>query len=142
MAIPVLVDTSCLIAMEHLDILDVLGAFFGSVTITPEVLFEFHDTPLNDRTELPRWMIVASARNREAQQRLLETLDLGEASLIQLALELPESLLVLDDRAARSYARTHGLTITGTLNILVQMKFYFSMDLERSALRQAGEWDT
>jgi predicted nucleic acid-binding protein len=48
--------------------------------------------------------------------------DVGEASAIALALELPDAYLILDDRRARKVAVTFGLQITGTLGILLKAK--------------------
>jgi predicted nucleic acid-binding protein len=48
-----------------------------------------------------------------------KNLDPGESSAIALALETKEPLLILDDAQAREFALELGLTITGTLGILI-----------------------
>jgi predicted nucleic acid-binding protein len=47
-------------------------------------------------------------------------LDIGESSTIALASEIDNPLVILDDGKARSYAKNIGLTITGTLGILIK----------------------
>jgi predicted nucleic acid-binding protein len=48
-----------------------------------------------------------------------KNLDRGESSAIALALETEDPLLILDDAQARSFAVELGLTITGTLGVLI-----------------------
>ena len=53
---------------------------------------------------------------------LLVDLDRGEAEAIALALEIDADLLLVDERLARRHAQRLGLTITGTLGILLKGK--------------------
>jgi predicted nucleic acid-binding protein len=53
---------------------------------------------------------------------LLRTIDRGEAESISLAAKLGASLVILDDRDARSAAENLGLRVTGVLGVLVQAK--------------------
>lgn len=46
----------------------------------------------------------------------------GESSVISLASNLPDSIAVLDDLAARRCAQTVGLQITGTLGLILMAK--------------------
>jgi len=46
----------------------------------------------------------------------------GEAEVLALAAEAPESLVILDDTAARAHAKALGLKVTGTLGILLRAK--------------------
>ena len=83
----------------------------------------------------------------------------GEAECLALAMENPGSLLILDDRQARTVASSRGLPFTGTLGILSEAKaggliprlspvirdlrerarFWISPALEARVLRDAGE---
>jgi predicted nucleic acid-binding protein len=105
-------DTSCLIALTNTGHFDVLKEIFGTVVITPEVLGEYGDP-------LPEWITVQSASDANRIKLIQNTLDLGEASSIALALETQNSLLILDDGLARIYALDMGLEITGTLGLLI-----------------------
>lgn len=53
---------------------------------------------------------------------LAAAVDKGEASAIALALEMTDCLLIIDDLKGRKLARRLGLTITGTLGVLIQAK--------------------
>jgi len=86
-------------------------------------------------------------------------IDKGESSAIALALEIPESTLILDDYKARKIAEKLGLNITGTIGVIIKAKlkgiipsikpvlmkikqtnFRISIELELSALKEAGEY--
>jgi len=89
---------------------------------------------------------------------LRKMLDDGEASLIALARTIPNALLVLDDAKARQTALSYGLSIIGTLGIIVLAKeksvitrgapylqrlksagFRISSQLEQTVLNALGE---
>ncbi|MBT9171463.1 MAG: hypothetical protein DDT18_01839 [Actinobacteria bacterium] len=82
----------------------------------------------------------------------------GEASVLTLALELPDVLVILDDLLARRIAELQGLRITGTAGVLLKAKqqgyveaiapiiqqlvnlgFRISNRLQQDILRLAGE---
>jgi len=54
--------------------------------------------------------------------RLITDLGPGEAEVIALGMEMPDSLLILDDGLARRIARSQNLRITGTVGILCAAK--------------------
>lgn len=85
-------------------------------------------------------------------------MDKGEASAIALALEIPESTIILDDQKARKVAENLGLEITGTIGVIVKAKllgiipsikpflarikntnFRLSDEIAQQALEEAGE---
>lgn len=53
---------------------------------------------------------------------LKNSLDLGEASVIELALQRGISLVSIDETAGRRVARLSGLELTGTIGILLKAK--------------------
>jgi predicted nucleic acid-binding protein len=68
------------------------------------------------------WMVQRAAKNETLVIALRQTLDNGEAEAIALATELhPESVL-LDDKLARQMARRLGVSVTGTLGVLLRAK--------------------
>jgi uncharacterized protein len=87
---------------------------FTSIAITPEVRKEFG--------ELPEWISVREVHSREKYKELLVDLDPGEASSIALALETPNSILVMDERKGRAIAKSLELRMLGTIKILVMAK--------------------
>jgi predicted nucleic acid-binding protein len=81
---------------------------------------------------LPDWITVVPVKNTLLQTAIQSDLHAGEASAIALALENPDSLVVLDDKKARRYAANLGLAITGTMGIVVSAA-------ESGILKDAGE---
>lgn len=70
-------------------------------------------------------------------------LDLGEAAVIQLALDLPTATVVLDDLKARRVARRSGIPVTGSLGLLLDAKRAGRLDSVTEAverLRRHGAW--
>lgn len=84
--------------------------------------------------------------------------DKGEASAIALALEITDSVLILDDWKARQLAEQLGLLVSGTLGVIIGAKnaglipsikpylekiketnFRISEELEQVALKSADE---
>ncbi|MEB3164194.1 MAG: DUF3368 domain-containing protein [Prochlorothrix sp.] len=53
---------------------------------------------------------------------LLNSLDLGEASVIQLALDLKLKTVCIDESVGRRVARLNGLRLTGSIGILLKAK--------------------
>jgi predicted nucleic acid-binding protein len=85
-------------------------------------------------------------------------IDKSESSAIALALETPNSTVILDDFKARKIAERLGLRFTGTLGVMVKAKlqgeipsikpllekmhgrnFHLSPELEEMVLQQANE---
>jgi predicted nucleic acid-binding protein len=108
----VISDTSCLIALTNTGNLDILHQVCQTVLVTPEIAAEYGEN-------LPGWIRVVPVRDSEKTRLIQKSLDPGESSAIALALETEEPLLILDDAQARSFALELGLSITGTLGILI-----------------------
>lgn len=74
---------------------------------------------------------------------LLNTLDKGEASVIQLALDKSILTVVIDETAGRRIARLNGLAVTGTIGILLRAKSEgraFSMRKAIERMQAHGVW--
>ena len=54
--------------------------------------------------------------------QMLSDLDRGEAEAIALAQELGADLVIVDERLARRHTRRLGLSLTGTLGVLLRAK--------------------
>jgi len=108
-------DTSCLIILDKIDELSLLQKLYDRVITTQLVADEFGK-------QLPHWISIENTSNASIQLVLEATLDKGEASAIALALEQKDCLLIIDELRGRKLARQFGLTITGTLGVLVQAK--------------------
>ena len=85
-------------------------------------------------------------------------IDKGEASAIALAIELSDSVVILDDYKARKFAESLGIQIIGTIGIIIKAKrqgviesikpflqkirqtdFRISEEIEKRALEESGE---
>jgi predicted nucleic acid-binding protein len=145
----VVADTTCLIALERIGKIDLLPKLFLSIIIPPEVAREFK-TP-------PEWLLVKSSSNVSVLASLKSQVDDGEAAAIALAHEL-NLKVILDDKAGRSAAKQFGLSVLGTIGLLVMAKkrglirtfgpliedlehygFYMTEVLKQEVLRLADE---
>ena len=144
-------DTSCLILLDKIDELPILNKLFGVITTTSEVAIEFGQP-------LPSWFEIREPADKNYQAIIEATVDKGEASAIALAIELDDCLLIIDDLKGRKFASQLGLTIIGTIGVIVDAKlagiipsvkpilskikstnFRFTEQLESLILNRAGE---
>ena len=127
-------DTSCLIALTNIGLLDVLRNIYETVLVTPEVVGEYGEP-------IPEWISIRSVKDTMKINTFNGVIGLGESSAIALALELDGALLIVDDWEARQFAMNLGLNITGTLGILIRAHkqgFITDLPLIISRLREIG----
>lgn len=108
-------DTSCLIAFQRIKKLELLQKVFDKIFVTEEVAEEFNQS-------LPEWIAIKKITDQAQFNKLSKFLDKGEASAITLALEIKDSLLIIDERKGRKIAEQLGIQIIGTLRILLFAK--------------------
>ncbi|RRB06495.1 DUF3368 domain-containing protein [Larkinella rosea] len=108
-------DTSCFILLDKIDALSLLKDCFRTVYTTTVVTQEFG-------IQLPEWVQVREVVDKNFLINTSKLVDKGEASIIALAEELPDCILILDDDKARKLAKTLDLKFTGTLGILIRAK--------------------
>jgi len=108
-------DTSCLILLQKLQQLNLLKELFGKIIITKEVEDEF-------KGDLPDFFQIQNPKDPNYHKILSTFLDKGEASVIALALELENCLLIIDEAKGRKEAKAMGIRITGTLGLLILAK--------------------
>lgn len=111
----IIADTSCFILLAKIDYLSILQELFEEVTTTAEVLHEYG-------REFPDWVKIDSVKQINQQLLLEAEVDKGEASVIALALEVENPLLILDDFKARKLAAQLELQFTGTLGVFLKAK--------------------
>jgi predicted nucleic acid-binding protein len=111
----ILSDTSCLILLHKIQKLDLLEKLFGKIIITKEVKDEFSDY-------LPDFFHIQNPKDPNYHKILQTFLDKGEASVIALAVENEDCLLIIDDSKGRREAKALGIKITGTLGVLLLAK--------------------
>jgi len=86
-------DTSCFIVLTNIGELDLLHKVYGSIVTTIDIAIEFGEP-------LPDWVIIEKVTDKYRQQLLEMQIDKGESSAIALALETPDSTVILDDYRA------------------------------------------
>jgi len=144
-------DTSCLIVLTNISQLDLLQKVYGKITTTIEIVTEYGEP-------LPDWVEIERVKDNYRQQLLEMQVDAGEASAIALALETPDSTIIIDDYRARKIAEKLKLNYTGTIGVIVRAKlkgiipsvkpilakikqtdFRLGSDVELQALKEADE---
>jgi predicted nucleic acid-binding protein len=157
---PVVLNNTPLVALWSLGRLDLLRDLYQEALIPRAVEEEFLATEASARRkaleDAPWVRIVELSHPRRS---LAYTgLDRGEAAVLALAEETDAHLVVLDERKARRYAERMGLSLTGTLGVLLAAKraglvgsvsdcisqllsagLFLSPELVRRALEIAGE---
>lgn len=79
----------------------------------------------------------------EISSFLLNSLDRGEAAVIQMALTYGVSTVCIDESAGRRIARLHELSLTGSIGILLRAKkegYPFTVRLAIDRMRDKGIW--
>lgn len=124
----VIADAGPLIALARIDSLGLLRGLFGRVSVTSTVRDEvlpaastFPETTLLASTLAEGWIEVVDEPQNEWKP-LNPGVDAGEASAIHTACVWRDAgdavLLVMDDRAGRLEARSHGITLIGTAAVI------------------------
>ncbi|MBL8294120.1 MAG: DUF3368 domain-containing protein [Bryobacterales bacterium] len=121
--IVVITDTSPIRYLVRIGEVDLLKKLYGQVIVPGVVLAELQaedGLPIvrAGAGNLPTWVRVQSPAKQLAVT--LSNLHRGESQAIALAEELQAALLLIDDRAGMQVALERGLTITGTLGVLVE----------------------
>ncbi|WP_083798978.1 DUF3368 domain-containing protein [Coleofasciculus chthonoplastes] len=121
----IIVNTSPLLYLHQVNCLELLQQLYSTITVPPAVPQELEvgkrqgvDVPIVNAIEWIQIRPVASAALIPA----IVDLGQGEAEVIALGLENPDSLLVFDDQLARRIANLNELKYTGTLGVLVKAK--------------------
>lgn len=118
-------DSSPLIALSIVQQLELLPKLYSRVVIPNKVWEEItvHGTGLPGALAISQldWLIIEKPA-QELLNPLSILLDPGEAEAIALAMNLPESTVLLDDAQARRVAERFGVNRIGTLGILRRAK--------------------
>ena len=152
-------NTSPLQYLHQIGQLDILPTLFGEVQVAEAVAAELAEGRRR-QIALPniRRLSWATIRAVSDAGSLVPNLGRGEAETIALGLEKSNALVVLDDGAARRAATAAGLSIVGTVGVLLRAKergcigavrpavvrleelgFRISERVRRRALIEAGE---
>lgn len=155
-------DTSPIRALAHLECLPWLDKLFTGVVLPPAVAHELENPPAKMLVvEVSAWTFLSVQAPQRAGRvaELQLVLDLGESEAIALAEEIKADALLMDELAGRGVAASCGLTVVGTLGILLRAKqqglcvgirpmldrlqqeisFFLSAELRCRVLEEAGE---
>ncbi|MDR2112782.1 MAG: DUF3368 domain-containing protein, partial [Candidatus Accumulibacter sp.] len=147
----IVADAGPPIALARMGSLSLLHDLFGQVCITRTIHDEilpandsFPDAELLARALAEGWIEVVD-EPRDDWKPLNPGVDPGEASAIHIACHWRDAgdavLLVMDDRAARLEARSHGIALVGTAAVIGLARTEGLIPLARpllERLRQAG----
>lgn len=131
-------DTSCLIFLNKIEKLPLLKEMFGEVFITDIVFEEYGEA-------LPDYIKIKRVNDKSKFKFIEENLGKGELSAIALSLENSGSILILDDRKARGFAKRLGITVIGVLGLLLVAKEEKRIEEVKpclTKLRESGMWVT
>lgn len=109
----VIADASCLIALDNVDESGLLPKLYDEICVTPEVAAEVG-------LSLPEWAHQRSSSNHSLIRELSASLEIGEATSIALALDIPDCLLIIDEKKGRRTATQLGIRIKGTVGIILE----------------------
>lgn len=145
-------NTGPIIALMVTGKLSILQTMFDEVIIPHEV----HQELLMGKTEKDfvnlmritlygeeKWLKVQHLQT-SLNPALRGMLDLGEASVVQLASDMKADFVLIDERKARKIARSmYGLNVVGTARILVEAKKKGILETVKDLIdemRAAGYW--
>lgn len=157
----VVVNSTPLIVLCGIGKLGILKEMYEEIIIPPAVFREVtakDDSACVQIKSAGGWMHVGQIKDYSEKKMYKAKLHDGEVEVMILAQEQNADLVILDDNAAKKTAKYLGLSVTGTLGVLVKAKsqgilkeirpllyemrqkgFYISDTVERMVLEQAGE---
>ena len=141
-------NTSPLITLARAGRLDLLHTVHGDIIIPDAVFNEITVAGAGEpgayEVATGAWIKRRPALNTPLVNALGLELDAGESEAIALAVECQADLILLDERMGRQAAKRLGLTVTGTLGVLIAAKDRGLLESVRpllDALRvNAGFW--
>ena len=93
--------------------------------------------------ETAHWLQKNTAPVMNIAAVLLNSLDSGEAAVIQLALNENIQTVCIDEIVSRRMARLHGLTVTGSIGVLLRARragYNITMRDALDRMRNRGIW--
>jgi len=120
----IIADSSPLISLAIIDMLELLEYYFDKVYVPFAVYKEVSvfEKPFSEKLKHYLEQKVLTVENIHMVSVINERIDLGEAEAITLAFEKKADLIILDDSKARKTAKRNGLTVIGTLGLLLEAK--------------------
>jgi predicted nucleic acid-binding protein len=124
----VISDTGPIIALAKTDNLHLLKSFFGEVTIPKAVYKEFmagfgHEQAAIDEA-LAEFIHVFQGvlKVPKSIKNYIDNLGRGEREVILMAYNWQNVLVIVDDKSARNAAKSLGISVTGTVGLVLKAK--------------------
>ena len=138
----IICNTSPLQYLHQIGQLSIIPALVGSIIVPPAVLIEL-DAGIAKGLDLPqpetlKWVRIKAPISAKVAS-LITDLGPGESQVLMLALEMPESVALLDDALARRVAVAKGIPIKGTLGLLLDAKRAGHLTVVRPSLDRLQE---
>lgn len=140
----VISDASPIVGLARVDGIGWLSPLFGEVWIPAQVQAELLSG--RETTDQPRIRSALQTGPLKSWPEPIEPaldcdLDKGESACIQMAREHPHSLLLIDERAGRAFARECGIAIAGTAAVIAQARLRDLMPSAREVFEQLLQGD-
>lgn len=136
----VIVNSTPIITLCNIGKLHLLKDLYGQITIPQAVYEEItakQDSACQQIQAETEWIVVEHIHNFDAKRMYQAKLHAGEVEVMILAQEEPKAdLLIIDDAAAKKTAKYLGLTVTGTLGVLLKAKQQGYLDNVKECLRK------
>ena len=158
----VVVNTTPIIALANIGYLNLLHELYDEIIIPSAVNNEIISEPARSLVDSCNWLKINNVTDDAWNRMVFSTrLHAGEAEVILLAKECRADLLIIDDNAAKKTAKYLGMTVTGTMGVLLKAKregyivavkpllksliedgFYVSTAVQSYVMEQSGEtWE-
>ena len=122
----VIVNSTPLIALCHVNKLSVLKQLYGEITIPKAVYDEISvksdSVCKKEVDESLEWIHIQNIKNDMAKAMFKSQLHEGEVEVMILAMEQQADVVIIDDQNAKKYAKYLNLPVTGTLGIFIKAK--------------------
>ncbi len=118
----IVIDTGPLITLARANLLKVVSVLPGEFFCPEEVMEEIAKGVALGYPDARAAWLQAVALSKPLSALAVATLDVGEAAVIQLAMELGIKWVCMDERKGRLAAEAVGLSVTGTLGLLARAK--------------------
>lgn len=117
-------DTTPIIALSSIAQLDLLPTLFNEIYVVEEVVEECAiggKIIVPDLTKLD-WVNVVESKDIKDQNSFLKELDKGEKHTLNMAFHQNADYVIIDEKIARNVAEYMGISVTGTLGVLLKAK--------------------
>lgn len=140
-------NTSPLILLGKIDRIDLLPQLYDDVLIPGSVLEEIEAKPGKAVPQIRVLLRSQQLQLQHAARHMLAELPMnlgaGEREAMALALETEADLVILDDQQGRQVARSKGMSVTGTVGVIIEARarsIVPSVRHEVDRLIEAGLW--